>query len=433
MTSFCSSCESASIRTIDDTLKPFFTSWKTSLIGSDLDRLRLLCEDHHLRGLVKSLIIEDDSAQLDAWTIGTIPSVDSTYNIWPRNEAGIGLGSNAGIGVGISTLARILRKGLLRPTRTVIRDYRICPANLRLSRETDQIREMIQAELPDSAETVSIMSLAEDLVDCGNLDMTSLKVGWGDAPSGDLRTLFEDNAHRCYEGVCSIGSPSVREASFELSDSFDNQGLPCSKLHTADALLEADAAPYWLEQLFYNAVKLEKLSLCVRGSWNSSSWLDVERVTPRLVEFQLSGSVTGYSAENLLAMLSASKESLLKIRLNNVRLVGESSWREVFPKIAKGCQNLVSFHIGRLHEDGLGEMAIKFPGIKTCIPEKYRSGLILLEKGHIWNRRMFSVDYEGPHAGKILENLALCVAPGTPDPPSDERCSCPVHREYTSF
>ena len=421
------------MRNINDTLDPFFTSWKISLIGSDLDRLRFLSEDHHLCGLVKTLIIEDDSAQMDAWTIGTIPSADSTYNVWPRNDAGVGLGSNAGLGVGVSALARILRKGLLRPVQIVIRDYRICDINLRLSPETDQIRKMIQAELPDSAETVSIMSLAEDLVDCGDLEITSLKVGWGDAPSGDLSTLFEDNAHRCYEGVSSLCSPNVGEASFELSGSFGNQGLPCLKLRTADALLEADAAPYWLEQLFYNAVRLEKLSLCVRGSWNSGSWLDVERVVPKLVEFELSGSVTGYSAENLLAMLSASKESLKKIRFSNVRLVGESQWSDVFQKIARRCRNLVSFYIGRLHEDGLGSMAIKFPGIKTCIPEQYRPGLKLLEKGHVWNRRMFSIDYEGPHAGRILDNLALCVSPGTPDPPSEERCSCPIHREYTSF
>jgi hypothetical protein len=312
-----------------------------------------------------------------------------------------------------------------------IRDYRICDVNLRLSPETDQIREMINAELPDSAETVSIMSLAEDLVECGHLDVVSLKVGWGHAPSGDLSTLFEDNAHRCYEGVSSLCSPSVREVSFELSDGFDNQGLPSSKLRTADVALDSGAAPYWLEQLFYNATRLETLRLYVRDFLSSGSWLDTGRVVPRLAELKLSG--TELSAEDLLAMLAASKESLTKIRFSDVRLVGESSWREVFPKIARGYQNLVSFSLGRNFEHGLGDMAIEFPGIKTCIPEEYRPGLKLLEKGHVWNRRMFSVDYEGPHAGKILENLALCVAPGTPDPPSDERCSCPIHREYTSF
>ena len=431
MASFRASCESLSVRTIDDTLELFFTSWKVSPIGSDRERLQLLSEDHHLCGLVKTLIVEDDSAQMDAWTIGTIPSADLTYNVWPRNEAGIGLGSNAGLGVGISILARILRKGLLRLTQITIRDYRICDINLRLSPETDQIREMINVELPDSAETVSIMSLAGDLVDCGNLKITSLKVGWGHAPSGDLSTLFEDNAHRCYEGVSSLCSPSVREVSFELSESFDNQGLPSSKLRTADVALDSGAAPYWLEQLFYNATKLETLKLYVRDFLSSGSCLDAVRVVPRLAEVKLSG--TALSAEDLLAMLAASKESLTRIRFSDVRLVGDSSWREVFPKIARGYPNLVSFSLGRNFEDGLGDMAIKFPGIKTCIPEEHRPGLKLLEKGRVWNRRMFSVDYEGPHAGKILENLALVVAPGTPDPPSDERCSCPIHREYTSF
>jgi hypothetical protein len=421
------------MRAIDDTLRPFFASWTTSLIGSDLDKLQSLSEDRHIRGVLKKLIIEDDSAKLDAWTIGAIPSPDLTYNIWPRNDAGIGLGSDAGLGVGISTLARMLRKGLLQPTQITIRDYRIAADNLQLSPETDQIRETVVVELPESAETVSITSLAEDLVDCGNLDVTSFKVGWGDKTCADLSTLFEDNAHRCSEGTFSISSPSVRETSFELSGIHDNKDLPFSRLHTADAVLDPDSVKYWLEQLFYNAIRLQTLRLCVKGPWPSDSWFDTRRVVPKLVELNLNGTHTGFSADNLLAMLSASKESLEKIQLHNVRLVGESSWREVFPKIASACPNLVSFYIGRVHEDGLGERPIKFPGIKTCIPEEYRPGLTLLEKGHVYNRRMFSVDYEGPHAGKILENLALCVAAATPDPPSDERCSCPTHRQYTSF
>lgn len=199
----------------------------------------------------------------------------------------------------------------------------------------------------------------------------------------------------------------------------------------ADVVLDPGAAPYWLEQLFYKAAKLETLRLFVSGSLSSSPCLDAGRVVPRLAELELSG--TALSAEDLLAVLAASKESLRKIRFSDVRLMGDSAWREVFPEIARGYQNLVSFSLGRNFEDGVGSMAIKFPGIKTCMPEEYRPGLKLLEKGHVWNRRMFSMDYEGPHAGEILENLALCVAPGTPDPPSDERCSCPIHREYTSF
>lgn len=165
--------------------------------------------------------------------------------------------------VGISTLARILCKGLLRPTQLAIRKYRISPHNLQLSPETDQIRETIKAELPEYAETMSITSLAEDLVGCGNLDVTSFKVNWGEAPCADLNTLFEDNEQPCEESRFSISSPSVWEAKFDLSGTCDNQGIPFANLRTGDAVLEPDFTPYWLEQLFYNATRLETLSLCV--------------------------------------------------------------------------------------------------------------------------------------------------------------------------
>jgi hypothetical protein len=272
-----------------------------------------------------------------------------------------------------------------------------------------KFRETVVAELPESAETVSLTSLAEDLLDCRNLNITSFKVGSGETPCADLGTLFDENKQRCEEGRFSISSPSVWEISFELAGIHNNQELPCSRLRAAHAVFEPDSAAYWLAQLFYNAIRLETLSLCVRGPWPSDSWLDAGRVVAKLVELELACNHVGISADNLLATLSASKQSLKKIQFHNVRLVGESSWREVFPEIARECQSLVSFSIGRLHEDGMGELPIKFPGIKTCIPQEYRPGLRLLEKGHVHNRRMFRVDYEGPHAGKILENLGfLC-------------------------
>lgn len=132
LTSFRASCGSTEMRAIDDTLRPFFASWTTSLIGTDLERLQSLSENQHLRSLIKSLVIEDDSPKLDPWVIAAIPSVDSTYNIWPRNEADIGIEGKIGLGVGISTLARILLKRLLQPTQITIRNYCISADNLRL-------------------------------------------------------------------------------------------------------------------------------------------------------------------------------------------------------------------------------------------------------------------------------------------------------------
>jgi len=77
-------------------------------------------------------------------------------------------------------------------------------------------------------------------------------------------------------------------------------------------------------------------------------------------------------------------------------------------------------------------MAIDFPGTKFRVTKHFRPGLKVLEKVHVYSRRVASVEYEGLHAGKILEDLALGVAARTPDI-SRADCSCETHREYTSY
>jgi hypothetical protein len=415
---------------VEDALRPFFATWTTSLIGSDLDLLQSLSEEHCLRDLVKTLIIEDDSAKVDIWMIAAIPSVDQTYNIWPRNDAGIAVGSDSGLGFGIFTLANILRRGLLQPTEIRVKDYRIAVDNLRLCPETDQIRARIGVVPPDSVDIATVTSLMEDLVDYGNLDVTCLGFGLDATPGGDLRALHKRDAHRFYEVSCCVMDPYVAAASIGLPAKHNTQQARFSTLRDVDVRLDPDGASYWLELFFYSAMNLDTLFLEVKDSSTFRPWLDAKRVVPQLVELKLSAS--NVSAEDLLAMLAASKKSLRILRLRTVRLVGQSKWRDVFTTVAKEHPGLRSLSIGGLYEDELGSMTVDFPGLKTCVPDEYRPGLRLLEKGHVFNRRIASVDYEGPHSGVILEKLALCVASRTPGTPS-EQCSCPRHKEYTEW
>lgn len=245
-------------------------------------------------------------------------------------------------------------------------------------------------------------------------------------------TLFyEENVHRFHENGWLIDSPHVSELEMELAVDSNNEEPQSSNLRTVDVRLHADAASYWLERFFYNSTRLSTVSSRIRDSSTSSSWLDPERVVPKLTRFELLASVL--TAEDLLAMLAASKESLAELRLRGLTFVGQSTWRNVLPIISTNFQNSVCLNIARLYEDGIGYVAIDFPGLKTCVPEGYPPGLELLEKRHVYNRRMASIEYKGLDAGKILEHLALCVAAGTPNDSSEERCSCPRHREYTSF
>lgn len=173
------------IRTIDDTTPPFFASWTTSLINSDLDRLQSLPKDKYLRGLVKSQVIEDESPRLNPYMITAFPSMHSTYNIWPRNDASIGIKSNVELSIRMSTFGRILRESLLRPTQIAIRNYLMPTSNFQPCTESYQVREMIGAELPAAAETVSIGIFIEDLMECRNLEVAPLTFGFVEAPATD--------------------------------------------------------------------------------------------------------------------------------------------------------------------------------------------------------------------------------------------------------
>jgi hypothetical protein len=251
------------MQTIDDVLRPFFATWTTSLIGSDLAQLKSLSMDDRLRRLVNTLVIEDDCTKLDPWTIGDVPKIDSSHHAWPRNKTGIVVEGE--VDVGISDLVYILRGKLLRLTTIRIRDYRIADDNFRLCPEMAHVRELVHVTSGNTSTAVSLSGLAKSVVDGSSLGVTCLNFRGVDLPHPDLPILKGDTSRFCKNGENGVlRGPKVEEAMINAFEKYEGQETSFSMLRSANTLVEHDTAPYWLEQIFYKAITLETLSLTVK-------------------------------------------------------------------------------------------------------------------------------------------------------------------------
>lgn len=163
-------CTKATISNLDDALRPFFTTWTTSLMDSDLEKLKFASREPRICTLIDKLIIQDESNALDPFAVPDLPSPNSTYRIWPRDNAGIVTSSEIGVG----ELSRIFRERLLRPSTIIIRDYRVDPINMLLCEEFARFRHLLRDIPKAAAEPVPNAVLARDVIESANLDVRSL-------------------------------------------------------------------------------------------------------------------------------------------------------------------------------------------------------------------------------------------------------------------
>jgi hypothetical protein len=402
--SFRQSCASARFPTIVETLRPFFATWSTSLVGSDLEQLKSLATDDHLRSLVETLIIEDECQRVDPWEKYEIPSLDSARHFWPRNEAGSMIESPTGI----PELACILQKRLLRPTKIRIRDHQIDRSNFKVCPEMGRIQDMIkQAVSPTATKGVSVPIIARSLVEHTGLDVVYLRFG------DKLREVPSD--HPCYVGTprpftnnaCPL-KPHVREATLEFSPEYEGPESRFSNLLSADINLDRGEATqsYWLERLFYEAPNLKILALS-NYTQPLGHWRTETPVVPKLTEFYL--HATSISTEDFLAMLASSEETLTSIRLKLVTLHGE--WRSVLSLLAKRYPKLDSFWAGAIRENSDMGSSVDFLDAQTLVPEEFRPNLKLIKKGRAPYNWSTMVSYEGPDTAKVLDVLSSCAKP----------------------
>lgn len=90
-------------------------------MASSLARLQDVSRADMLRKVVETILIKDGSDIVDPWASSELSSDARTYDVWPRDEAGL-VRINE---IETSVLTELLRLGRLRPRTITIRDYRI--------------------------------------------------------------------------------------------------------------------------------------------------------------------------------------------------------------------------------------------------------------------------------------------------------------------
>lgn len=400
VSAFTEACAEVDTGNVGDVLQPFFATWTTSLMGSDLEKLRAISADLQLRALVETLVVQDECNIWDPFSVSELPSPDSKCHIWARDDTSSVIISN----LGIAELQHILRERLLHPKTIIIRDYQIGPSNLHLE-ELAHLRHLVYNNSCTAENRVPLAALAKDIVDGANLDIESLQFRHVDSGFGftSILSSAEFLARHPGESVCS---PMVTEAVIGVDVAYQGQVTRFSKLRSADLWLgqEATSVSYWLEQVFYDASKLKRLHLLLRAS--QCQQLEAGKVVPGLEEFTFRGRI---SAEDLLAIMSSSKQTLRHIDLRMVTLNQGSTWGDVLLFVAKSYRALGSFTISLLRESDDSAPCVDWREIQdNIVLERYRAGLEYRARGPDGNKRITRLSYTGIDAGKVLEIIAAC-------------------------
>ncbi|PQE24864.1 Ribosomal S8 protein [Rutstroemia sp. NJR-2017a BVV2] len=379
-TAFLEACigagqDDGSLQTV---LSRYFSTWKTSLMAEDLIKLQTLATCEQIGDCVRVICVEDDFESLyyeddgqlaceqgDIRPERTLPSRSSV--IWPRHEDG----QVAAEALGVGLLKSMFATKQLRPDRIEIRDKRT------------------QLE-PSDPETAALF--ARNILDGADLAIKAFSV----------RTEW--------------GTTTIIVA--ELSPEHQGQGTGLSILHSAQLCLRRRRKldSYWANQIFFHALALKELSLSFwqppRGIVYMGEPLIMEH--PSLLKLEkLDISGARLSMQNVMAILGKSEQSLKGISFRVTTLVTDSTWRELLTRIANGFPQLTWFRIGSVGQGPIGQFQVTFRGLEneSVVGKPYRSGLRLVQRGPVDNRRIPGVEYEGPHANHVLRIVAEHAVP----------------------
>jgi hypothetical protein len=358
--------------TFNTLARRYFSTWKTSLLGSDLEALRDLSLHNELSKFVTTIQIQDEWEATDPGPMiagpDAGPPTDATH-IWPREKNRIVQSRDSGI----KELRSMLIDLRFRPEIITIRDFRGG-------------------------------NVACDPQPCA-------------APARDL---LEDvgMAVKSFAFRRDANSYGAMEMTFSFFPEDQGQNVGMAKLQSAQFILTRNLGSYWQEQVLGAKPPINLTIAYAEPQPHADAPFTVGLPAPKLASLDIVRREVSVKA--VLDLTSNSHECLQSISFHMVRLANETSWRPLLSQIAHECCGLSSFKLGLLSIASHETPSVKFQICEESVAEQDREGLEITERGPKNERRVVAVRYAGQNARGVLQVVAESVVnwgyvPGTHD------------------
>lgn len=366
LAAFRLTCTQANAYTFRVTARRFFTRLRTSLMGEDLRKFESAMANGALCEHVRILCIEDGFERNDGFERPDGFPAPKTSHVWPRDDMMM-IDSTS---MGVASLRHMLTTKTLCLEKIIIRDYR------------------------DYDTTVGVepaAMLAQEITEDIDLGITTIEVN---QVTGE-----------------------IAEVVLRLSREHQGRGVGFSSLHSARLCRSHNMTTYWSDKILYQSPALQNLALDFRkpgksitvGGSPAIGALPTSPATLRLRSLEIRFATL--HGRDIISTLENSWGSLESLAFTSVTLSSSLTWREMLRIIASRCTALSSVKLWFLEEGPFfGGKNIKFRTlVSDDYAEQYRSGLTILQRGPVDNRRVRSVKYQGSNARDVLALFAAAI------------------------
>jgi hypothetical protein len=373
LTALQAASENGDRETYNALVRRYFSTWKTSLLGSDLLLLRDLSQNQELAKYVKTIHIQDDWEANDPGPMIAGPDAGppaGAIHIWPRNEERI---VRSG-GIGVADLREMLIRHKFRPEIITIRDFH--GGNV-------------------ACDPGPCATLAKDLLDSAGMAIKSF----------DFRT--DSNSY------------GALEMTFTFCPEDQGRDVELAKLQSAKFILTRNVGSYWQEQTLCATNPLNLTIAYAEPRPDAHAPFVTGMSAPKLASLDMVRREV--SSRAVLDLIANSHTCLKSISFYMVTLKDSTSWYPLLSQIAHDCRSLSSFKLSLLSIASRETPSVKFRINKESVAEQDRESLEITEKGPKDQRRVNAVRYNGPNVASVLEIVAKSAVnwgykPGTWDP-----------------
>ena len=344
-------CKQAESQSFEIFAKRYFSTLKTSLIGSDVEKLQEISMSAELRKHVKSIYIQDGCQRSNRWTpYRDSPQKDNTQMI--KTDA-----------MGVKTL------------KTILADCRLCPESIHIRDHRLSINHMRPEPIAD---------LAQEIYDGANLAILSLNIQQSHA--------------------------DITKVDLEFSKQHQGQNVGFSMLRSGILRFRSNLPTYWIDRVLFGSPSLVSLTITIFSQFSAQkleSILSSKTIIPQLEHLSLT-AVSEISAQSILTILGSSKTSLIDLSFQRIMLCDDLTWPELLHRIGADFPHLKSFSIiGPVEQRATNGRFLKFVlSSKDELAEEYRAGLDFGGVHETKFPRIGRWRYNGANAGEFIKVMA---------------------------